>query len=77
MSKGKTIANNFDYTISNIISEEYLKLKQIYGSVRLNHHIENLYSLVLNHKLFIRYKYVLGLKTIKWSKEGLSVSRVK
>ena len=67
-----------DYTIiTNIISKEHLKLKQIYGSVRLKRHIENLYISVLNHILIIRYKHVFGLKTIKRSKKGLSVSRAK
>lgn len=77
LSNGQPIANNFDSFIANIISEEHLKLKEIYGSVRLKHHIKNLYGLILNHKLIIRYKHILGLKTIKRSKKGLSVSRAK
>ena len=76
-SKDKPIANNFDPITAKIISEEHYKLKQIYGTVRLKHHIQNLYGLVLNHKLIIRYKHILGLQTIKRTKKGLSVSRAK
>jgi len=77
LANNKPIANNFDHTIAKIISEEHYKLKGIYGTIRLKHHIQNLYNLSLNHKLIRRYKYILGLQTIKRSKKGLQVTRAK
>lgn len=76
-SIGKPIANNFDSITAKIISEEHYNLKEIYGTLRLKYHIQNLYGIVLNHKLIIRYKHILGLKTIKRTKKGLAFSRLK
>ncbi len=74
---GKPIANNYNNEIAKIISEEHYNLKEIYGTIRLKHHIENLHGIVLNHKLIVRYKKILGLQTLKRTKKGLSVSRAK
>lgn len=60
-----------------MISEEHENVKGIYGTIRLKKHIENKLKLILNHKLIRRYKHILGLKTIKRTKKGLSVSRAK
>ena len=76
----KPIANNFNKKIADIISEEHKSVKEIYGTIRLKHHIQNKYKkegLILNHKLIRRYKHILGLETIKRTKKGLSVTRAK
>ena len=52
-------------------------MKQIYGTIRLKHHIQNKLGIALNHKLIRRYKHILRLETIKRTKKGLSVSRAK
>lgn len=71
---GKPIANNFNKKIADIISEEHKSVKEIYGTIRLKHHIQNKYKkegLILNHKLIRRYKHILGLKTIKRTKKKI------
>ena len=60
-----------------MISEEHKSVKGIYGTIRLKKHIENKLNMILNHKLIRRYKHILGLKTVKRTKKGLSVSRAK
>ena len=60
-----------------MISEEHKNVKGIYGTIRLKKHIENKLKIILNHKLIRRYKHILGLKTVKRTKKGLSVSRAK
>ncbi len=55
--------NNYNNDIANIISEEHVKTKQVYGVLRLRYHIQNEYGLVLNHKLIRRYKRELKLIT--------------
>lgn len=77
LKKGKPIANNFNQIIADIISEEHKNVRAIYGTIRLKKHIENKFGIILNHKLIRRYKYILGLQTIKRTKKGLSVSRAK
>ena len=62
---------HYNELIAKIISEEHKKTKQVYGTLRLKHHIENEYGLVLNHKLIRRYKYHLNLKTITRKKRSL------
>lgn len=74
---GKPKANNFKQEIADIISEEHKKMKSIYGTIRLKYHIKNNLFLNLNHKLIRRYKNILGLKTIKRTKKGLSYSNSK
>jgi len=54
--------NNFDEAIANIILVEHHHLKGRYGTLRLKHHIQQKYGLVLNHKLIRRYKQSLNLK---------------
>ena len=77
---GKPIANNFNKKIADIISEEHKRVKGIYGTIRLKHHIQNKYKkegLILNHKLIRRYKHILGLKTIKRTKKDYLCPRQK
>ena len=74
---GKPIANNYKQEIADVISEEHKNVKGIYGTIRLKKHIENKLKIILNHKLIRRYKHILGLKTVKRTKKGLSVSRAK
>lgn len=56
--------NNFKSDVAKIISEEHYNTKQVYGVLRLKHHIYNKYGLRLNHKLIRRYKNSLNLYTI-------------
>ncbi len=55
--------NNFDPVTSDIILVEHNNLNGVYGTFRLKHHIEQLYGVILNHKLIRRYKKELGIKT--------------
>ena len=48
-------------------------MRSVYGTIRLKHHIENKYQLVINHKKIIRYKRVLGLLTITRKKRPLYI----
>ncbi len=74
---GKPIANNYKQEIADVISEEHKSVKGIYGTIRLKKYIENKLNIVLNHKLIIRYKHILGLETIKCTKKGLCVYKAK
>lgn len=74
---GKPIANNFNQEIADVISEEHKNVKGIYGTIRLKKHIENKLKIIFNHKLIRRYKHILRLETVKRTKKGLSISRVK
>lgn len=60
-----------------MISEEHENNKRIYGTIRLKYAIQNQLGIIFNHKRIRRYKNILGLKTIKRTKKGLSVSRAK
>lgn len=64
IAKGKPLMNNYCKTDANIIEVEHYKMKEVYGTLRLKHHIENKYGIVFNHKKIIRYKKVLGLQTV-------------
>lgn len=55
--------NNYDSRIAEIISVEHYNLNCTYGTLRLKHHIQQKYGLVLNHKLIRRYKKHLNLQT--------------
>ena len=55
--------NNFNSVVADIILVEHNKLYGVYGTLRLKHHIEKEYGLILNHKLIRRYKNELNLKT--------------
>lgn len=65
--------NNYDETISRIILEEHINTKEVYGVLRLKHHIQNKYGLVLNHKLIRRYKNELNLITKARRKRSLFI----
>lgn len=64
INKGRNCINNYNDKISKIISEEHYNTKQVYGTIRLKHHIQNEYGIILNHKLIRRYKRYLKLQTI-------------
>ena len=55
--------NNFDPVTADIILVEHNNLNGVYGTLRLKHHIEQLYGVILNHKLIRRYKKELDIKT--------------
>lgn len=55
--------NNFDPIKADIILVEHNKLKGVYGTIRLKHHIEQTHGMILNHKLIRRYKRELNIKT--------------
>lgn len=74
---GKSIVNKYKQEIADVISEEHRNVKGIYGTIRLKKHIEDKLKIVLNLKLIRCYKNILGLKTAKRTKKGLSVSRAK
>ena len=74
---GKPLINNYNEKISNIISEEHNNTKKTYGTIRLKHHIENKYGLILNHKLIRRYKKFLGLSVIVRKKKPLCATNAK
>lgn len=69
--------NNYNDVTATLISVEHNKLKGIYGTLRLKHHIESLYGLILNHKLIRRYKGYLGLKTNVRKRRSLGQIRAK
>lgn len=73
----KPLINNYNKTISKIISEEHKNMKNTYGTIRLKHHIENKYKLILNHKLIRRYKIFLGLSVIVRKKKPLCATNAK
>ena len=74
---GKPLINNYNEKISNIILEEHNNTKKTYGTIRLKHHIENKYGLILNHKLIRRYKKFLGLSVIVRKKKPLCTTNAK
>ena len=73
----KSIINNYNKTISEIISEEHKEMNQTYGTIRLKYQIQNKYGLILNHKLIRRYKKALGLTVIVRTKKPLAAERAK
>ena len=73
----KPIINNYNKSISKIISEEHKNMNQVYGTIRLKYQIQEKYGFVLNHKLIRRYKKALGLSVIVRTKKPLSVERSK
>jgi len=76
VSIGKPIINNYDKEIAKIISVEHENMKEVYGTLRLKHHIENKYPKVtINHKKIRRYKRALGLTVIVRKPKSLAASR--
>ena len=73
----KPIINNYNKSISKIISEEHKNMNQVYGTIRLKYQIQEKYGFVLNHKLIRRYKKALGLSVIVRTKKPLSVDKSK
>ena len=69
--------NNYDSTIADIILVEHNKLYGVYGTIRLKHHIEQKYGLILNHKLIRRYKKELNIKTQVRKRRPLYIKRIK
>lgn len=69
------IANNYNNIIAKIISEEHYNTKEVYGVLRLKHHIEQKYGIVCNHKMIRRYKKILNLETITRKKKPLYLRR--
>ncbi|MDE8256679.1 IS3 family transposase [Erysipelothrix rhusiopathiae] len=55
--------NNFNSATADIVLGEHNRLNGVYGTMRLKYHIEQVHSVVLNHKLIRRYKNELNIKT--------------
>ncbi len=56
--------NNLNDNHLKIISVEHFRTKQVYGVIRLKHHIQHKYGIIINHKKIRRYKNILELRTI-------------
>lgn len=74
---GKSVMNNYDEVIANIISVEHKNLKGMYGTIRLKYHIQNKLKIILNHKRIRRYKNELGLEVIVRKPKPLSTVKAK
>lgn len=70
--KGKPIMYNYNEEDAEIIQVEHYNTREVYGTMRLKHHIIQKYSKVFNHKKILRYKKVLGLKVITRTKNYIS-----
>lgn len=79
IDKGNPIMNNYKNDIAEIISVEHYNTNEVYGTIRLKHHIQNKYGLIINHKLIRRYKKTQQLTTVTRLKRKLTfnVSKVR
>lgn len=64
VNKGRPIANNFNITDANIISEEHFRVERKYGVERLTEEIKQHLGIIFNHKKVRRYLRLLGLSCV-------------